>query len=144
MVMKSLYCISLVCTGLFLASCAEISSEHAVNNTEGPQIKKSIPAILPTCKPKKDPLAVAFYFRSKPLPLPYVVLGQEKVSRYNYFGLKRQAANIHDKMRTLAANMGGDAIININNTDKSVVGTVIAYRLTSSIHTIGAPEWQQG
>jgi hypothetical protein len=77
---------------------------------------------------EKNPLTVAMYtHRQKPSD-PYKILGTETISKFNYNGIKRQIAIIHDAMRNLAAKMGGDAIINIAHDDKTVTGTVITYQ----------------
>lgn len=74
----------------------------------------------------KNPMTVSFYTHGKP-EKPYVVVGKEVVSKFNTAGVKRQRASIHDAMRTLAAAMGGDAVINITHDTNTVRGEVVAY-----------------
>ncbi len=114
--MKSVYLL-MVTISLALTSCA---STHPVNDhTPIPAKPKA------TCK-HKDPMKVSFYTRGNP-KMPYVVVGNATISKFNNAGNKRQEATIHDAMRSTAAMMGGDAIINIRNHGNTVTGTVIAY-----------------
>lgn len=76
---------------------------------------------------KKNPISVAFYKENEKPTAPYKVIGKETISKYNFAGIKRQEANIHDAMRNLAASMGGDAIIDVVHDDKTVSGTVIGF-----------------
>lgn len=80
-----------------------------------------------TTPPKKNPIAVTLYTHGKKPSKPYTIVGHETVSKYNLVGMKRQEAHIRDVMRNLAANMGGDAVIDISHDDKTVQATVIAY-----------------
>jgi hypothetical protein len=75
----------------------------------------------------KNPITVSFYPEGIP-NTPYTIIGDTFVSQYNKAGNKRQEATIHDAMRSKAALMGGDAIINIKRNDKTVTGTVIVYQ----------------
>lgn len=43
-------------------------------------------------------------------------------------GIKRQEANLKDSIRRLAANKGGDAVIEITNHVDSISYTVISYK----------------
>ncbi len=75
----------------------------------------------------KDPVSVSLYTPDKKPVMPYTIVGQAIVSRYNPAGIKRQQAIIHDSLRAMAARMGGDAIIDIRKKGKYVQGTVITY-----------------
>jgi len=77
---------------------------------------------------KKNPITINLYQEGQKPPLPYKVLGKETISKYNVVGIKRQEATIRDTLRTLAARMGGDAIINIERNEQSVSGIVIAFK----------------
>jgi hypothetical protein len=70
---------------------------------------------------------VALFSAGKKPAVPYKVLGSEKVSEYNLVGVKRQKAHIRETMRNLAANLGGDAVIDIKQLDNHIIGTVIAF-----------------
>lgn len=72
-------------------------------------------------------MSVALYTQGKKPNAPYKILGSEKVSQYNMVGIKRQEAHIREAMRKLAAGLGGDAVIDIQHSDKNIVGTVIAF-----------------
>src|SRR5579872_3252338 len=107
LLMVSCVCFALTC-------CSSMKSSHnTASQTNSP---------TPTQQKKKNPIEVSFYTNGKNPNSPYTVIGEAKVSNYNRGGIKRQDAIIHDAMRTVAASMGGDAIIDIKRTDKSVMG----------------------
>lgn len=125
--MKPLYLLIPIYVGLMLSSCADLKPNQPVNTQA--QTPKKVAFCTPTdaqCSPK-NPLSVAFYANKAKLKKPYVVLGKETIARYNSGGIKRQEANIHDAMRTLAASAGGDAIVDIKHNHKTVTGTIIAF-----------------
>jgi hypothetical protein len=74
----------------------------------------------------EDPATISLYTPDKIPPASYHVVGEAIVSRYNPVGIMRQKAIIHDHLRSLAASMGGNAIINIRKNRKYVMGTVIS------------------
>lgn len=55
----------------------------------------------------------------------YKKIGTIKVASYNFVGVKKQEADINDLLQVHAANLGGDAIIDIHSTPKAVYGTVV-------------------
>ncbi len=117
-----------VTMGFVLAGCAAVNSVQPVNNqaqntASTPLPEKNSPQSR-SCH--KNPIDVSFLNGLNP-NLPYSVVGNATVSQYNIAGNKRQEAIIHDAMRSAAASMGGDAIINIKRNDNTVSGTVIAY-----------------
>jgi hypothetical protein len=121
-VMKSLYLLIIIYIGLYLFGCTTTSHPKLTQNTQTALNQSTV------VNPKeKNPLTVAMYTDKKPSN-PYKILGTETVSKFNYNGIKRQIAIIHDAMRNLAAKMGGDAVINIAHDDKAVTGTVISYQ----------------
>lgn len=111
---RQLIIISIYCA---LLGCA---TSHSTQSTSHIPPKQTV-------QKKKDPMEVSFYPNEKTLNAPYTVIGEAVVSKYNTRGIKRQDATIHDAMRTVAASMGGDAIIDIQGTRETVVGKVIAY-----------------
>ncbi len=90
------------------------------------QVQKSS-AATPIPQKNKNPMTVSVFTNGRNPSIPYSIVGRASVSQYNMAGNKRQEAIIHDAMRSAAASMGGDAIINIKRSDKTVSGTVIAY-----------------
>lgn len=92
-------------------------------------VEKTIPPVnkpMPTKPSQKNPMNVTLFTNGKKPTAPFKIIGTETVSKYNFVGIKRQEAHIRDVMRNLAANLGGDAVINISHQDKNIVGTVIA------------------
>ncbi|MHB1949002.1 MAG: hypothetical protein ACYCQI_12920 [Gammaproteobacteria bacterium] len=120
--MRILYLLGTIYVIFALTSCANTTEQSSSNQAH------PAPPITPT-KEKKNPLAVSFYTKEQP-KVPYEVLGEESVSKFNPGGHKRQEAYIRDGMRELAAAMGGDAIINIKHDAKTITGTVVAFKET--------------
>jgi hypothetical protein len=111
--MRILYWLTTIYIALYLSGCAI---------TPSPQIRPT------KTHTTKDPFAIAVYTQKQNvIKTPYKIIGQASISEYNPGGIKRQAACLYDTLRTMAASMGGDAIINIIHTNKQVIGTVIAY-----------------
>jgi hypothetical protein len=105
-------CLTLVC--LILWGCSTVQKTE----NRSPQVGAKTP--------QKNPLNITLFTHGKTPRVPFKIIGTEKVSKYNFGGIKRQEAHIRDIMRHLAANLGGDAVINIAPQDKNIVGTIIA------------------
>ena len=118
--MRTLYLLIIIYIGLALSACTSLHEAQPLDTAH----KKT--ASLKQC-PQKNPLDVTVYFRTSPKK-PYQIVGEETISKYNLGGIKRQAANIHDAMRNLAASMGGDAVINVKHRGKTITATVITYK----------------
>ena len=106
--------------GLTLSSCTSI-------NTAPPATHAAVNPSKKIVATKKNPLTVSFYPAGINPKIPYTVVGQTVVSKYNVVGIKRKEAIIHDVMRTLATSMGGAAVINISRDKKTVSGSFIVY-----------------
>lgn len=114
--MKLVYLITLLTLSFALISCVNTSP---VMPCQTKVIKKSTK--------HKDPMKVSLYTQGSHPAQPFVVIGEENISKFNNGGIKRQEGNILDTMRTLAAEMGGDAVIDVDKGDKAISGKVIAY-----------------
>lgn len=125
--MKSLYLLIIIYIGFYLIGCAGTTNHP--NYSQNTKQTNQANAINPQAK---DPLTVTMYNDSQKPSNRYKILGTETISKFNYNGIKRQIASIHDAMRNLAAKMGGDAVINIAHDDKTVTGTVISYENNKS------------
>lgn len=122
--MRLVYSFIMIYVALTLSACA---------TTRQQPVDKPLLSTASTSfkdKTHKDPIEIAVYVEGKPLH-PYKVIGTETISKYNTVGVKRQEAVIRDAMRNLAASMGGDAVINIMNEDKTITATVIVYDKTT-------------
>ena len=111
-------------TGLVLTGCATKPSPDSAH----PQPPHSPPAQTASTEPK-DPAAITLLQETP--PAHYTVIGEATVSKYNVAGIKRQKAIIQDRLRELAASMGGDAIMHLKNEGGYITGTVISYSPSS-------------
>ena len=121
--MRILYLLGLIYTGLALISCATV--DHPTSTLNKPNITKPVKPAL--SHSKKTPLAVSFYTKGQP-KIPFEIIGEESISKFNLGGGKQQEAYIRKGMRELAAAMGGDAVINVKHNTNSITGTVVAYQ----------------
>lgn len=76
----------------------------------------------------KNPNTVALYTKEKEPHTAYRVIGVAKVSKYNMLGMQRQEATLHEMVRNLAASIGGDGVININQTHDGLEANVIKFQ----------------
>lgn len=60
--------------------------------------------------------------------MPYRVIGVATVARHNIIGVMREDATIHDMMKNLAASVGGDGLINLNEIKDGMQATIIQYQ----------------
>lgn len=125
--MKSLYLLILILIGFCLSSCASTHQTHYTQKaSNSPLASNHIPTIKPL---EKSPFTIAMYTEGQQIGhSSYKILGTETISKYNDSGIKRQTASIHDAMSSIAAKMGGDAVINIADADKTVTGTVVTFQ----------------
>jgi biopolymer transport protein ExbD len=108
-----------VSIGLAISGCVTTKSNKIATPAATTQSQKNT---------AKNPISVTIYTGKQKPEKPYVVLGHESVSKYNIVGIKRQEANLKDSIRRLAANKGGDAVIEITNHVDSISYTVISYK----------------
>src|SRR5690348_6193428 len=78
--------------------------------------------------PKKNPHQMHFYSQTKEPIAPYKIIGVAKIAKYNVLGVKRDQQQLHDMMKQLAAEMGGDAILNLEDNPSHVRANIIAYQ----------------
>lgn len=78
--------------------------------------------------PAKNPQTVALYTPDKTPHAPYRVIGVATVSKYNLLGMQRKDDTVHEMMKTLAASVGGDGLINISNGEESIQANIIAFQ----------------
>jgi len=77
--------------------------------------------------PIKSTQTISLYTNNSPL-LAYKIIGKARVSKFNLFGKKRQEDTLHEMIKKLAASIGGDGLINIQNNEKELQANVIAYQ----------------
>ncbi|MBV9576029.1 MAG: hypothetical protein JO149_05355 [Gammaproteobacteria bacterium] len=75
----------------------------------------------------KNPKEVSLYVNSMP-HRAYRVIGVATISKYNLLGQQREEATIHQMMKNLAASIGGDAVIDLNNQMEPIKAHVIAFQ----------------
>lgn len=79
------------------------------------------------CLPKDPKNILVYQHEQRPLA-PYRIIGTARVSRYNLIGMQRKNKTIHHMMKGLAASIGGDGLINVDESKDHVQGKVIQYQ----------------
>ena len=78
--------------------------------------------------PARNPRQVALYAGDKTPHTAYRVIGIAKISRYNLLGLKRPDAALKDMMKSLAASIGGDGVIDIYSNNDTMQANIIQFQ----------------
>ncbi len=125
--MRKLFIVSAFCFAFALNGCAttsEAPGKRAKNSLKNGEVR--ITYLTPKHQAKHQH-GVAFYSKSSHVKHPYRIIGKESISRYDFIGLERQSKTVDDLLKSLAASMGGDAVINITADSQKVEGTVISF-----------------
>lgn len=113
----------------FLESCTSPGQPNALTTANAANFMQR-QSIVPTTKrfyAAKDPTQVALYKHQKPMT-PYRVIGIATVSKYNLIGIPRNDMTLQEMMQKLAASIGGDALINFNDSKDTVQAHVIQFQ----------------
>lgn len=116
--MKLMTYMMLTGTVALLAGCA----------TSNPIQRSHITAITHDTYPTKKPQNISFYTSSQKPQAAYRVIGVAEVSKTNLFGAKRSEETVNTMLRQLAASIGGDGIIDMNQQGNQIEAKVIAYQ----------------
>jgi len=121
--MRKSLLLCLLCFISILAGCTTMNSESPKNLKKG---QACITYLTFKHQPKRGHI-IAFYSEKTFIKRPYRIIGKETISRYNLIGFERQTKILQDLMKSLAASMGGDAVINITSDKMKIEGTVISF-----------------
>ncbi len=114
------------CT-ILLASCttANKNPTQMANNLIN---RQSVTPLTHQVYPAKKAESVAFYTNKVTPNSAYRIIGIATVSKKNIFGATRQNETLNQMMKKLAASIGGDGVIEINQTDNAMEAKVIVYQ----------------
>jgi hypothetical protein len=119
--------ISIMLMTVLLSACA--SQCHSPTQMASNLInRQSVVSTSGESYPTKNPQHVALYSTEQSPASPYRVIGVATISKFNLLGVKRQDATMHNMMKQLAANMGGDGVINLSSNDNALQGHIIAFQ----------------
>lgn len=108
--------IALLFTTLALSACTHsLNHEQVVTTTN-------------QLYPAKSPQQVALYNEANSPHNPYRIIGVARISKTNFLGMQRPDTTVQTLMKSMAASIGGDGVMNITHTDKMVEANVIAFQ----------------
>lgn len=109
---------------LLLVGCATNDGRSTPSNFINQEtVIKTTKEIYPIKKPQN----VAFYTNDLPHK-PYRVIGVAKVAKYNLLGVERHDETVQTMMKELAASVGGDGLIDFNQTKDGASANIIAFQ----------------
>ena len=89
---------------------------------------QSVTTTTPERYPAKNPQVVSLYNDTKTPHTAYRVIGIAKVAKHNMLGVARPETEITNRMKSLAASIGGDGLINIDTNRDATQAHVIAFQ----------------
>ena len=126
MTMRILYqTVITIAVASLLASCTtngQSTTQVASNFLNKQQV------ITTTNVAAKNPQYVTVYAKDQSPHTAYRVIGRASVSKHNILGMKRGNATLEEMMKKLAASVGGDGLINIDNNNDSMQATIIQFQ----------------
>lgn len=78
--------------------------------------------------PRKNPNHVHFYSKTKEPIAPYKIIGIAKINKYNLLGKKRNPQQLNEMMQKLAADLGGDGVLDLEEQEHAISARIIAYQ----------------
>ena len=117
-----------ISSSLFIASCSTTNVKNPTQMATNLINRQSVTPLTHQTYPEKTPTTVALYTNDTTPSSAYRIIGIAQVSKYNIFGVSRQPETMNAMMKKLAASIGGDGLIDVNQTDKGTEAKVIAYQ----------------
>lgn len=117
-----------ISSSLLVTSCTTTNGKNPTQMATNLINRQSITPLTHQVYPAKAPTTVALYTNNTTPSAAYRIIGVAEVSKYNILGMSRQEETINSMMKKLAASIGGDGLIDVNQTDKGTEAKVIAYQ----------------
>lgn len=103
---------------LALTGCTASDVANIVSNGNATSSTNS--KLAPT-----NPTQVKLYYAGNPKPKHYKIIGRVSAEIYNVVGLEHTQASIADELKTQAASIGANGVININSGMAQVTGDAV-------------------
>lgn len=114
--------LSTLLTGCYNTHQSPVSrASHLLN-------KQSITTTTSQYYPEKTAQQVTLYTNEQLPHTAYRVIGLASISKTNLFGMQRKSETLNHMMKTLAASIGGDGVIDITENPVSLNARVIAFQ----------------
>lgn len=116
------------CCSVFLTCCSTSNSKNPTQMASNLLNRESVTSLTHQSYPAKDPKTVSLFTKEANPNAAYRVIGIASVSKRNIFGGKRQEMTLNNMMKKLAASIGGDGLIDIDNRENDIKAKVIVYQ----------------
>lgn len=119
--------IIVMAAAILLSSCAttgQSTTRVASNFIQ----RQHVTTITKDIYPEKNPQMIALFDEEKKPLTPYRVIGKASVSKHNLLGMQRHDKTVDQMMKNLAASVGGDGLININNSEEKMEANIIQFQ----------------
>lgn len=118
---------SLISLTLLLSACTQTTSTLNPSLSEKIQDHSQVNKTCQQKYPKKKPLQVAVLAPTERPSRPYRIIGTLSVSKFNVLGFERNSEAMKANMKSLAASIGGDAIMSTGQDNKHWNANIIAF-----------------
>lgn len=118
---------SLISLSFLLSACAKTTPALTPSFSEKIQDKSQVVKTCQQAYPKKKLTQVSLLAPTDRPSKPYRIIGALSVSKFNFLGVERSQENIKMKMKSLAASIGGDAVISTGQDNKHWNANIIAF-----------------
>lgn len=124
--MKISYQIIAISVIVLLTSCA--SQKSPTQMASNFLNRQSVEMTTKETYTARNPKAITLFTEQKTPHTAYRVIGIATVSRYNLIGVERKNNTLEEMIKSLAASVGGDGLIDIQTDRESIRANVIQFQ----------------
>lgn len=112
---------------LALSGCSTTSMQGAENSVAHAFSSSEVVKTTSTNYKPTNPKQVALYYDNKKPAHKYKIIGRVNANAHNFMAIPISEKNIRKSLKTQAASIGGNAVINIKRNLDTETGNVVRY-----------------